>query len=55
MSEQRKSQACTEVDGAEDVAFGPAQAAVQQYLATFKEWPPKTPEIQPDNTGGVGN
>ena len=36
-------------------AFGPAQAAVQQHLATFKEWPPKTPETQPDNTGGVGN
>jgi arylsulfatase len=36
-------------------AFGPAQAAVQQHLATFKEWPPKTPETQPENTGGVGN
>ncbi|MEH6531001.1 MAG: hypothetical protein V7735_06615 [Photobacterium frigidiphilum] len=33
-------------------AFGPAQAAVAQHLATFKEWPPVTPAEQ---IGGVGN
>ncbi len=36
-------------------AFGPAQAAVAQHLATFKDWPPVTPETEPENIGGVGN
>lgn len=36
-------------------AFGPAQAAVAQHLATFKDWPPVTPETKAENIGGVGN
>ncbi|WP_375072155.1 hypothetical protein [Vibrio sp. 10N.286.46.E10] len=36
-------------------AFGPAQAAIQQHLATFEEWPPVTPESPAEKTGGVGN
>ena len=35
-------------------AFGPAQAAIQQHLATFEEWPPVTPESPAEKTGGVG-
>lgn len=36
-------------------AFGPAQAAIQQHLATFQEWPPITPETPAEKVGGVGN
>ncbi|GAK19654.1 LOW QUALITY PROTEIN: arylsulfatase [Vibrio sp. JCM 19052] len=36
-------------------AFGPAQAAVQQHLETFKKWPPVTPETPAETVGGVGN
>ncbi len=36
-------------------AFGPAQAAVQEHLATFKEWPVLSPEMPPTHNGGVGN
>lgn len=36
-------------------AFGPAQAAVAQHLATFKDWPSVTPETEPEKIGGVGN
>ncbi|MFC1236263.1 arylsulfatase [Vibrio sp. F74] len=36
-------------------AFGPAQAAVGQHLATFKEWPPVTSETPAEKVGGVGN
>ncbi|MEZ9593436.1 arylsulfatase [Shewanella sp. 10N.261.52.F9] len=36
-------------------AFGPAQAAVAQHLATFKQWPAVTSETGPVNNGGVGN
>ncbi|RKF19986.1 arylsulfatase [Alginatibacterium sediminis] len=36
-------------------AFGPAQAAVQQHLATFVEWPVLSSAQAVDNVGGVGN
>jgi arylsulfatase len=36
-------------------AFGPAQAAVQKHLETFKKWPPMTADIGSVNSGGVGN
>ncbi len=36
-------------------AFGPAQAAVAEHLATFKEWPPVTSETPAEQIGGVGN
>ena len=36
-------------------AFGPAQTAVAQHLATFKEWPPVTSETPAEQIGGVGN
>ncbi|WP_144212506.1 arylsulfatase [Shewanella donghaensis] len=36
-------------------AFGPAQAAVQQHLATFTKWPARTPNDSPVKNGGVGN
>ncbi|MEZ9822680.1 sulfatase-like hydrolase/transferase [Shewanella sp. 10N.286.45.A1] len=36
-------------------AFGPAQEAVAQHLATFKQWPAVTADSQPVNSGGAGN
>lgn len=36
-------------------AFGPAQEAVAQHLATFKQWPAVTADSGPVNSGGVGN
>lgn len=36
-------------------AFGPAQEAVAQHLATFKQWPAVTADSGSVNSGGVGN
>jgi arylsulfatase len=36
-------------------AFGPAQAAVGEHLATFKDWPAITPDTPAEKIGGVGN
>lgn len=36
-------------------AFGPAQAAVQKHLETFKKWPTVTGASDIEKSGGVGN